>query len=242
MGTKDEQVVPRSLEKFNFSRSQQVALLCCNYIPFLHVLLMVVTLCVPWATLGWRVGAAVTMLYILPPVLARLLLLLWPIRSTHIAIPSRDYFVWWSIFHLQVLFSRLPALEELMRVVPGLYSLWLRLWGSRIGSFTYWAVGLRILDRSFLEIGNSVAFGAGVRLNPHVIAKTDEGKMELILAPVRIGDRAIIGGYALLTAGTHIADDEVTRACLLSPPFSHWKGGKRIEKGVAGKGLENSEP
>jgi acetyltransferase-like isoleucine patch superfamily enzyme len=239
---KEGQPLRPPLDNFLFSRGQQVALLCCNYIPFLHVLLMVVTLCVPWATLGWRIGAAVTMLYILPPVMARLILLLWPIRSTHIAIPSRDYFVWWSIFNLQVLFSRLPALEELIRVVPGLYSLWLRFWGARIGSLTYWAPDLRILDRSFLEIGNRVAFGAGVRINPHVIAKSNEGKLELLLAPVRIGDRAIIGGYALLTAGTQIPDDEVARAFLISPPFSHWKGGRRIEKGVAGVGPGISEP
>jgi acetyltransferase-like isoleucine patch superfamily enzyme len=128
-----------------------------------------------------------------------------------------------------------------MRLFPGVYSAWLRLWGSHIGSFTYWAAGLRILDRGFLEIGSGVAFGAGVRLNPHVVAENDEGKLELFLAPVRIGDRAIIGGYALLTAGTRIADDEVTRACLLSPPFSHWKGGRRIEKGNAGTGSENAE-
>jgi hypothetical protein len=238
---KDEDTLRRSLEKFHFSRGQQVALICCNYIPFLHVLLMVALLCVPWAALGWRIGAAVAVLYILPPVVARLLLALWPIRSSRIKMPSRDYFVWWIVLNLQVLFCRLPALEELMRLFPGVYSAWLRLWGSHIGSFTYWAAGLRILDRGFLEIGSGVAFGAGVRLNPHVVAENDEGKLELFLAPVRIGDRAIIGGYALLTAGTRIADDEVTRACLLSPPFSHWKGGRRIEKGNAGTGSENAE-
>ena len=147
--------------------------------------------------------------------------------------PSRDYFVWWIVLNLQVVFCRLPALEEIMRIIPGAYSAWLRLWGSRIGSFTYWAAGLRILDRSFLDIGSGVAFGAGVRLNPHVIAENADGKMELLLATVHIGDRAIVGGYALLTTGTWIADDEVTRACLISSPFCHWKGGKRIEKEAA---------
>ena len=121
-----------------------------------------------------------------------------------------------------------------MRIVPGAYSVWLRLWGSRIGAFTYWAAGLRILDRSFLDIGNGVAFGAGVRLNPHVIAEGDDSGLELLLATVHIGDRAIIGGYALLTAGTRVADGESTRACLMSPPFSHWEGGKRIVKDAPG--------
>jgi hypothetical protein len=32
----------------------------------------------------------------------------------------------------------------------------------------------------------------------------------------------------MLTAGTEIADDEATRAFLISPPFSRWKDGKRL--------------
>jgi len=229
---KEKHTLQRSLEKFNFSTGQQLALLFSNYIPILHVLLIICTVCVPWTTIGWRISAGVIVLYILPPVLARCILRLWPIREDCIHIPSRDYFIWWIVLNLQVVFCRLPFLEELMRIIPGAYSGWLRLWGSRTGSFIYWAAGLRILDRSFLDIGNGVAFGAGVRLNPHVIAENADGKMELMLARVRIGDRAIIGGYALLTAGTVIADDENTRACLISPPFSHWQGGKRIEKKI----------
>ena len=223
----------KALGKFNLSPGQQLALLFSNYIPFLHVLLIVGTVAVPWAALGWRLGAAVAVLYLIPPIVARCILKLWPIREGRIAMPSRDYFVWWLVLNLQIVFCRLPFLEELMRIVPGAYSAWLRLWGARIGSFTYWAAGLRILDRSFLDIGNGVAFGAGVRLNPHVVAKNEDGSMELMLATVHIGDRAIIGGYGLLTAGTRVADDENTRACLLSPPFSHWSGGRRTQKAAS---------
>ena len=225
----------RSLEKFNFTRGQRLVLLCCNYIPILHVALMACTLCLPWAACGWRIGAAFAVLYLLPPLAARCILRLWPIREGRIAMPSRDYFVWWIVLNLQVIFCRLPALEELIRLIPGAYSAWLRLWGSRVGSFTYWAAGLRILDRGFLDVGSGVAFGAGVRLNPHVVAENADGQMELLLATVHIGDRAIIGGYALLTAGTRVADDEVTRACLISSPFSCWKRGRRTEKAASGE-------
>lgn len=224
------QTLQRSLAKFNFTGGQRFALLCCNYIPFLQVVLIAGTICLPWAACGWRMAAAAAELYLLPPVVARCILKLWPIREGRIAMPSRDYFVWWTVLNLQVVFCRLPALEELIRLIPGVYSAWLRLWGSRVGSFTYWAAGLRILDRGFLDIGSGVAFGAGVRINPHVVAENADGQMELLLATVHIGDRAVIGGYALLTAGTRVADDEVTRACLISSPFSCWKRGKRIEK------------
>ena len=117
-----------------------------------------------------------------------------------------------------------------MRLVPGLYGLWLRLWGARVGRLIYWGAGLNILDRSFVQIGNGVIFGAGVRLNPHVLARNQNGELELILATVVIGKEALIGGYSLLTAGTEIAPGECTRAFLISPPFSKWKDGSRIAK------------
>jgi hypothetical protein len=219
-----------ALDKFKFSLRQRLGLLFGNYIPLLHLLLVGCALFVPGLGAGWRICLGAAFLYLLPPLLARCILVLFPIRRQRIPIPSRDYFVWWYLLNLQMVFCRLPFLEELLRLIPGAYSLWLRLWGSRIGAFTYWAAGLRILDRSFLEIGNGVAFGAGVRLNPHVIAENADGELELILARVKIGDRALIGGYALLTAGTRIADDENTRACLISSPFSTWKNGKRVKK------------
>ncbi len=60
-------------------------------------------------------------------------------------------------------------MEEILRLIPGLYSFWLRAWGSRVGKLTYWAPQTVILDRGFLEIGDHVIFGAGVRINPHVM-------------------------------------------------------------------------
>jgi len=98
---------------------------------------------------------------------------------------------------------------------------------------TYWGAGLRILDRSFLRIGDDVIFGAAVRLNPHVLTRNDQGKMELILASIVVGDRTIVGGYSLLTAGTEITPDECTRAFLLSPPFTCWENGIRVNKKAA---------
>ena len=228
---KEQHTLQDSLERFKFSKGQSIALLLCSYIPILHIIIILGALFVPWAGLGWRIGSAAALLYLLPPVVARCILKVWPIREGSIQMPSRDYFVWWILLNLQVVFCRLPFLEELMRFVPGAYGVWLRLWGSKIGRFSYWAAGLQILDRSFLDIGDGVVFGAGVRLNPHVIAKNASGEMELLLATVHLGKRAVIGGYALLTAGTRVADDESTRACQLSPPFSHWQGGRRTGKG-----------
>lgn len=196
----------------------RVLLLLLNFIPLLHLAAVVSPWFMPWSTLT-RVGATVLALYVLPPLCARLI----RVREGTMPIGSGGFFGWWSLLQLQTLFNRFPVFEELLRVIPGLYSSWLRLWGARIGRLTYWAPGTLILDRSFLEIGDDVVFGAGVRLNAHVLANG-----ELLLGAIRIGSGAQIGGYSLLTAGTVIAANEQTRAFLISPPGSHWKGGQRV--------------
>jgi acetyltransferase-like isoleucine patch superfamily enzyme len=206
-------------------------LLALNGVPLMHVLVIAGLLAIHYANWPARMGAALAALYLLPPLIARLILLLVAIPRGRIALGGRPFFGWWSLFQLQIIFCRVPVLEEILRLVPGLYSLWLRLWGSRIGRLTYWSPGTTITDRSFLLIGADVVLGAGVRLNAHVLARGQDDQMELILAPVKIGDRVIVGGYSLLTAGTVISSGEITRARLLSPPFSIWKDGKRVKPG-----------
>jgi len=177
-----------------------------------------------------RCLAAAAILYLLPPLIVRMLLLVSRIHEGSIPLGSKDFFLWWTSFQWQMIFCRFPALEEILRLIPGLYSLWLRLWGSRIGRFTFWAPGTLILDRSFLRIGDDVVLGAGVRLNAHVADIDAEGHRRLLLAQVDIGDRCHIGGYSLLTAGTKIEKDQTTKAFLLSPPFSLWRSGKRVRE------------
>jgi hypothetical protein len=74
--------------------------------------------------------------------------------------------------------------------------------------------------RTRVDVGDDVLFGAGVELIPHLMTRNERGEMELLLAPIRIGARAVVGGYSLLAAGTEIPPDEATRAHLLSPPFT----------------------
>ncbi len=210
---------------------QRTILLLLNLLPLAHVVFLAGLALVPFV--GWpgRVAAVLAGLYLLPPVATRSALATLGIREGSIPFGSRDFFVWWLSMQWQVVFCRFPALEEILRMVPGLYSAWLRLWGARIGRLTYWAPGTLILDRSFLSIGDDVVFGAGVRLNAHVIVREESGESNLLLATIKIGERALIGGYSLLTAGTEIAPNEATRAFLLSPPYSVWEGGRRVREG-----------
>ena len=221
--------IGRRIQDGELSMKHRVGLLILNYIPLLHSLLLAGILIAPWERLSWRIPAGLACLYLLPPVASRLVRTALTIREGRIEFGTRDFFGWWLLLNFQVIFCRLPLLEEVLRLVPGLYSAWLRLWGARIGRLTYWAAGTMILDRPFLDIGDDVIFGAGVRLNAHVLAKDRTGKLELLLGTIKIGDRAIVGGYSLITAGSEIAKGETTKAFLKSPPFSLWKDGKRLK-------------
>jgi len=202
-------------------------MLLANVIPLGHLAAAVSVGLVAGGPRGW-VGAA-AVLYLLPPVTARLLTALAGKPAGRYAASDPAFLVWWTTLQLQTLFLRLPFLEEFLRLVPGLYSAWLRLWGSRVGARVYWSAGTTVLDRGYLDIGDGVVFGAGVRLNGHVLAK-EEGRLTLIVDVVRVGAGAAVGGYSLLTAGTEVAPGETLRACLLSPPYSKWEGGRRSKE------------
>lgn len=208
----------------------RLLLLALNFLPLVHVVLTLSVLLMTHAHWPTRAGVALAVLYLLPPLVARLILFFVKIPQGSSTVGSKPFFYWWILFQLQVVFCRLPAAEEILRLIPGAYSFWLRLWGARIGRLTYWSPGTTITDRTFLSIGDDVVFGAGVRLNAHVLAKDKNGRMELLLATLKIGDRAVVGGYSLLTAGTEISADETTHACQLLPPFSRWQNGRRIKR------------
>lgn len=224
----DSKTLQKKLALAELTAKQRLILLTLNFIPLFHfgaVIFLALFPPLPW---GWRLLAATAALYLTPPILARLILALQPIEEGTIRRGSKPFFFWWSLFQSQMIFSRLPFLEELLRLIPGAYSQWLRLWGARVGKLTFWSPGTQILDRPFLSVGDDVIFGAGVRVNPHVIASNESGGFDLLLGTVRIGDRVKVGGYSLLTAGSEIAADEETRALLVLPPFSSLKNGKRL--------------
>lgn len=204
----------------------RIWLLLVNFVPLVHVLVMV-RIALIHQPVWVRVVSVIASLYLMPPLAARLVHLCIAIPDGRIGMGTPAFLGWWATAQLQMIFNRLPFLEELLRIVPGLYSNWLRLWGSRIGRLTFWSPGVSVLDRGYLDIGDDVLFGAGVRLNGHVLMHDKEGAMELALGRIRIGSGAFIGGYSLLTAGTEIAAGDTTHAYLLSPPFTTWREGRR---------------
>lgn len=213
-----------SLGPAAWPRCVRVAMLLLNFLPLLHVVGIGVVIAKMPPHLS--PAAALATLYLLPPLCVRVLLLLRPVTPGSHPAGSPVFLTWWATAQCQILFCRLPFLEELLRLVPSLYSFWLRLWGAKIGRLTFWSPGLRLLDRSFLTVGDDVVFGAGARLNAHVL-ETVDGLPMLHLAPIVIGANAQIGGYSLLTAGTVVDAGESLKSFTLSPPFTRWSAGRR---------------
>lgn len=201
-------------------------MLLWNFLPLLHAAAVFAAfICVTGPS---RWAASLAFLYLLPPLLCSAILFIFPVAGGSYPVGSRAFAIWWATAQMQMLFNRLPMLEEILRLIPGLYSLWLRLWGAKIGRLTFWAPGVRILDRSFLHIGNDVVTGAGVRFNAHVIEPV-EGVPTIHLAEISIGNACQLGGYCLFTAGCRVDDRESVHAFALLPPFSHWTAGRRAK-------------
>ena len=198
------------------------------YIPLLHSALIVglVLASVYNTAIWWLPMAAVGAIYLLPPLAVLPLRVRKRLDVSPCPLRSTEFLLWWYAAQWQVVFNRLPFLEELLRLVPGLYSVWLRLWGAKIGKLVYWSPGLRISDRPFIEIGDRTVLGLDAKLYAHFITKTRDGESNLFLSPIRIGHDVLIGGCTLLPAGVEIASCEQTPAARPLAPFGRFADGR----------------
>lgn len=210
-----------------FTGGQKFLLLLLNAWPMVHLGAAVAWLALPWWEIPLRLAVAVAWILLLPPLLCRLLGL-GRLSQGEIAVPSTAFFRWWSSWQLQMVFNRFPFIEEGLRLVPGLYSLWLRLWGARVGRLTLWSPGVRVYDRPFIQIGDDAVIGLEACLLAHFGGLDREGRSNLVIGPVAIGDRTTVGGRSLLGPGLVLEADQFTETLFLGTPFSHWRAGERV--------------
>lgn len=144
------------------------------------------------------------LVYGLPVLCFRLHGLIWPLREGLSRLDGAAYSPWWGGHCIQVVYDALPALEALLRLIPGAYSAWLRLWGSRVGRGVVWTPRVEITDRSLLEIGDRVIFGHKVACYPHVVSRKG-GRLRLYTARIHIGADAFLGAGSRLGPGAVIA-------------------------------------
>lgn len=151
-------------------------------------------------------------IYGLPLATFRLILVFAPLREGYSYINGVSGFsTWMAAMKIQTFFNAFPAFERALILIPGAYSLWLRLWGSRIGRFVFWTPGVEIVDRTNLDIGSMVVFGNKSYLSPHVV-RVKNNRILLYLKTIKIGDRAFIGFASRLGPGVVVGPGEVVPA------------------------------
>jgi acetyltransferase-like isoleucine patch superfamily enzyme len=142
----------------------------------------------------------IAVLHLVPPLVLRILASSARIEEG-VSIIGKKFSPWLASHNIQAFYDALPYLEALLRVIPGFYSMWLRLWGSRVGYGVEWAVNVSILDRNLMDIGNRVVFSRQVELAAHVRRKLEGGGSRVLVRRVRIGSYAFLGADVCASAG-----------------------------------------
>ena len=132
--------------------------------------------------------------------------------------------MWWFTFQWQILFNRLPWLEEILRLVPGLYALWLFLWGGRVSPLSFWAPGSIIIDRPLVIVEAGAVIGAGAGLVGHVGRIAPNGSYCVDIGRPHVGRSAMMGARSGLSAGAELASHQMLPAGRMIKPFTRWDG------------------
>ncbi|MGL5065558.1 MAG: acyl transferase [Microcoleus sp.] len=143
--------------------------------------------------------------YGIPVLVYRLHQWKYPLQEGISYLGKKEYSPWWGSHQIQVIYIAIPALEAVLRLIPGVFSAWLRLWGAKIGRNVYWTPGLEIADRPLLEIGDRVVIGHRVGIYSHIIKPRKQDLM-LYVKKVKIGNDVFVGAGSHLAPGAIIED------------------------------------
>jgi len=158
-------------------------------------------------------------IYLFPLILFRLHSLFFKIDEGEYDLSKKVYNPWWTTHMLQYPFIALPFLEALLHFFPGLYSLWLRAWGSKIGKKIFWTPRTEILDRNLVDIGDHTIIGHLTIMVSHLV-ETRSGVPKLVIKKVRIGEKCLISADAQLGPGAEVP----SRTQLKPKTRLYWKG------------------
>lgn len=145
-------------------------------------------------------------IYGFPPFVFRLVGLLSPVNKEGGSwldgkVPSP----WWIGHQIQLIYVAFPQIEALLKLIPGAFSFWLRLWGSKIGRRVYWTPQVEIMDRNLIEIGDNVILGHRVFCSSHIINRKSGGRTALFVKKIKVGEKAFIGAGVHIGPGVEVA-------------------------------------
>lgn len=155
-------------------------------------------------------GAIVLLTYgLICASVARVLQMLWPLRSGDYSMDDR-IFVYWKLLTVLYEFGRgalLPFTTVFARPLVA------KLFGARIGGNV--ALGGRIADPALVSIGDNAILGHNSVLTPHAITSG-----QIILREVRIGRGATVGVNVVVMAGVEVGDGAVVTSGAVVPPYT----------------------
>ncbi|MBC7532969.1 MAG: acyl transferase [Oligoflexus sp.] len=148
---------------------------------------------------------------------------IWPLKKGLSRFGRPEYSPWWGSYQIQYLFLLIPSFERILHIVPGLFSAWLRAWGSEIGKQVFWTPHTLILDRSLLNFGDGIIIGHRCSFSSHVISLNKAGELILFVKPIEIGQKCFIGAGSDIGPGASV--DAGTRLPVESRLYPNQKVG-----------------
>ena len=145
-------------------------------------------------------------LYGFPILIYRMHERFYPVNEGISYLGGKEYSPWWGSHQTQVVYIAFPALETLLRLIPGAFSLWLRLWGASVGKGVYWTPKLEIADRGLIDIGDRVVFRHAIEIYSHAI-KPKKQDLMLYVKKVKIGNDVFLGGGTRIAPGVVIENE-----------------------------------
>jgi hypothetical protein len=143
--------------------------------------------------------------YFLPLLIQRIVLGIYPIKEggVYIGLDEKSFSPWLFSLRVQQIYLVFPQLERLLFYLPGLYSGWLRLWGSKIGKNVFWTPGTIVNDRSLMDVGDFVIFGHNTYMSSHLL-RVKNGRFFVYIKKIKIGSNCFIGAFTKMGPGTTI--------------------------------------
>jgi hypothetical protein len=196
--------------------------LAMNFLPLAFIALGAVVVTRFTDSGGSAVILAAAWLYLVPPLACRFVLAAFGRPEGSFTQEQRGYRVWWVLTQLQMPFNRVPQFEELIRFVPGLYPLWIALWGGKLSAQAYVAPGVVITDRYLVQVGKKAVLGFRSTLAGHMAVRNEAGRWLAVIAAPSVGASAILGGDAGLGPGSRLLDGAMLPSGRRLGPFDQW--------------------
>jgi hypothetical protein len=193
-----------------------------NFLPFLHLGSGLVFVLVNRYTVASQAGVLLAWIYLLPPLASRLTITFFGRPEGRLTQDMTSYRVWWMLTQWQTIFNRLPWMEELLRLVPGLYPLWIGLWGGSLSPYAYVGPGVLITDRYAVRVGRGAVLGMKSSLAGHMVLRNEEGRWVVVVAAPVVEPEAILGGASGLGPGAILRAGHILPTGRRVGPFDEW--------------------